>query len=219
MPVHDWTRVDAGIFHAFHHGWISEISRELNRIVPAEQYYALPVLIFGDTVPPGNVTRVVDVIEWYANKKKSIAVHRRTDHRTVSVLEIVTPGNKCSRGSIDWFGKQYRGVLDAGVHLNVLDLIPPTKHDPKGIHPIIYSKVAGDYKFDPSHPLTCAAYVGGADAQAFVEPVAVGDALPELPLFLLPDQYVKVPLESTYLRAFEALPEFLCDELNATISR
>ena len=29
MPIHDWTRVDAGIFHAFHHGWIEEIaSRE-----------------------------------------------------------------------------------------------------------------------------------------------------------------------------------------------
>ncbi len=218
MPVHDWTRVDAGIFHAFHHGWISEITRELNRIVPAEKYYALPVLIFGDTVPPGNVTKVVDVIEWYANKKKSVAVHRRTDHRTVAILDILTPGNKCSRGTVELFGKQYRGVLEPGCNLDVLDLFPPTKHDPKGIHSIIYSNDAGEYKFDPTHSLTCAAYVGGADAQAFVEPVAVGDVLPDLPLFLMSDQYVQVPLESTYLRAFEALPEFLRDELNTTIS-
>jgi hypothetical protein len=42
MPVHDWNRVDAGIFHAFHHDWITEISRALNRgLLPAE-YYALP---------------------------------------------------------------------------------------------------------------------------------------------------------------------------------
>ena len=27
MPMHDWTRVDAGIYHAFHHEWISEIHR------------------------------------------------------------------------------------------------------------------------------------------------------------------------------------------------
>src|SRR5438876_883353 len=41
MPVHDWTRVDAGIFHHFHHGWIEEIARGLNRgILPAD-YYAL----------------------------------------------------------------------------------------------------------------------------------------------------------------------------------
>ena len=41
MPVHDWTRVDAGIFHHFHHGWIEEIARGLNRgILPAD-YYAM----------------------------------------------------------------------------------------------------------------------------------------------------------------------------------
>jgi hypothetical protein len=42
MPVHDWTRVDAGIFHAFHHGWIEELSRVLNRGVLPDDYYALP---------------------------------------------------------------------------------------------------------------------------------------------------------------------------------
>ncbi len=31
MPMHDWTRVDAGIYHDFHHEWISEIKRALNR--------------------------------------------------------------------------------------------------------------------------------------------------------------------------------------------
>jgi hypothetical protein len=31
MPIHDWTRVDAGIFHDFHHSWIEEIKRALNR--------------------------------------------------------------------------------------------------------------------------------------------------------------------------------------------
>src|SRR6266851_2379946 len=42
MPVHDWTRVDAGIFHAFHHGWIEELARALNRGVLPSDYYALP---------------------------------------------------------------------------------------------------------------------------------------------------------------------------------
>lgn len=42
MPIHDWTKVDAGIFHAFHHGWIEELARALNRgLLPAD-YYALP---------------------------------------------------------------------------------------------------------------------------------------------------------------------------------
>src|SRR6266849_3910349 len=42
MPIHDWTRVDAGIFHAFHHSWIEEIARALNRGVLPADYYALP---------------------------------------------------------------------------------------------------------------------------------------------------------------------------------
>ena len=41
MPIHDWTRVEAGIFHHFHHDWITEIARALNHgILPAD-YYAL----------------------------------------------------------------------------------------------------------------------------------------------------------------------------------
>jgi hypothetical protein len=30
MPIHDWTRVDAGIFHDFHQTWMPEIKRALN---------------------------------------------------------------------------------------------------------------------------------------------------------------------------------------------
>jgi len=40
MGTHDWTRVASGIFHDFHHEWISEIKRALNRRLP-EDYYAL----------------------------------------------------------------------------------------------------------------------------------------------------------------------------------
>jgi uncharacterized protein DUF4058 len=41
MPIHDWTRVDAGIFHHFHQRWIGAITDVLNqRLLPSE-YYAL----------------------------------------------------------------------------------------------------------------------------------------------------------------------------------
>ncbi len=41
MPVHDWTRVDAGTFHAFHTRWISEIMGALNEGLLPKGYYAL----------------------------------------------------------------------------------------------------------------------------------------------------------------------------------
>ena len=34
MPVHDWTRVDAGLFHAFHHRWIDALCDALNTCEP-----------------------------------------------------------------------------------------------------------------------------------------------------------------------------------------
>src|SRR5690606_1979521 len=40
MPMHDWTRVAAGIYHDFHHEWISAIKQALNAVLPGT-YYAL----------------------------------------------------------------------------------------------------------------------------------------------------------------------------------
>ena len=41
MPIHDWTRVDAGIFHHFHTSWVDEDAfgfRQLDRArSPAKQ--------------------------------------------------------------------------------------------------------------------------------------------------------------------------------------
>ena len=42
MPMHDWTRVAPGIFHAFHHDWITEMARALNGGLLPDDYYALP---------------------------------------------------------------------------------------------------------------------------------------------------------------------------------
>jgi hypothetical protein len=40
MPMHDWTKVEAGVFHAFHHHWISAISDVLNSGCLPPEYYA-----------------------------------------------------------------------------------------------------------------------------------------------------------------------------------
>lgn len=41
MPIHNWTRVPAGIFHHFHLRWIGEISDALNKGLLPSDYYAL----------------------------------------------------------------------------------------------------------------------------------------------------------------------------------
>src|SRR5438132_2198996 len=51
MPVHDWTRVEAGIFHNFHLTWISEICKALNDGRLPEGYYALAEQHAGRSIP------------------------------------------------------------------------------------------------------------------------------------------------------------------------
>jgi hypothetical protein len=49
--------------------------------------------------------------------------------------------------------------------------------------------------------------------RAFIEPIGVGDLLPEMPLFLEPNGCVQVPLEATYQTAFAVMPRRWRDEL------
>lgn len=55
MPVHDRTRVKAGIFHDFHLSWIDELKAMLNDRVLPHEYYALAEQIASDTIPAGSL--------------------------------------------------------------------------------------------------------------------------------------------------------------------
>ncbi|MFI5378992.1 MAG: DUF4058 family protein [Tepidisphaerales bacterium] len=50
MPVHDWTRVEAGICHAFHAAWPPAIQRALNAGLLPRGYYALAEQVAGRRV-------------------------------------------------------------------------------------------------------------------------------------------------------------------------
>jgi hypothetical protein len=244
MPIHDWTRVDAGIFHAFHHDWITEISRALNRgLLPAD-YYALPEQFAGGigldvltlrrprstgtaptaeppdgsvalaVAPPRVRIRMRSEANRYAAKAKSVTIRHVSNHQVVAIVEIVSPGNKNNQNGLNAFVRKAREALAAGIHLLLVDLFPPSSRDPQGIHQAVWGEDCGeDYALPEDKPLTCVAYIGGTSAEAFVELVAVGDALPEMPLFLTPDVYVSVPLEATYQSAWKDMPAYWRDVL------
>jgi len=248
MPVHDWTRVQAGIFHDFHHEWISTIKHALNGQFKGTDYYALAeqmagglapdVLRLQGPLPRGKKTResaaaraggavalavsppqlryrITDEKKWYAAKKKAVTIRHISEHNVVAVLEVLSPGNKVSRGALDDFARKAHELLKAGVHFAVVDLFPPTRRDPEGIHPILWGDDDETFQFDPAKPLTCASYRASPLAEAQVEPVGVGDLLPTLPVFLLGDECVPVPLETTYQAAFDAVPEIWSEALNS----
>jgi hypothetical protein len=201
MPIHDWTRVDAGIFHAFHHQWITELSRALNRGLLLAEDYALPEQLAGGLE---------------SDKAKAVLIRHVSNHQIVAMVVVVSPGNKNNQNGLNALVRKEREALAAGIHLLRVDLFPPSPRDPQGIHRAVWGEDCGpDYSLPADKPLTCVAYVGGPAAEAFIELVAVGDALPDMPLFLTPDVYVLVPLEATYQAAWDGLPAYWQDVLTA----
>ena len=126
----------------------------------------------------------------------------------MALVEIVSPGNKGSRHALRAFVEKSLEFLDAGIHLLVLDLFPPGPRDPQGIHKAIWSEIMDDdFQLPPDKLLTLASYSGGNVKRAYIEPVAVDEELPPMPLFLEAERYVLVPLEATYRSAFDAVPK------------
>ncbi len=155
------------------------------------------------TAPPP--TRVVRHAEEriYVRKADRIAVRHRHG-QIVAVVEIVSPGNKASQNELRAFVERTANLIAQGVHLLVIYLFPPSKRDPQGIHKAIWDEfIEEEFELPADQPRTLAAYNAGPPPVAYVESVAVGDTLPDMPIFLKPDFYVPAPLEATYRTTWE----------------
>jgi hypothetical protein len=232
MPVHDWTRVDAGLFHAFHHHWISTLCDALNGGGLPPDYYALPEqrirgpipdvlalhlpplpaqpkgtsgLAVATAPPRARLVKRTEA-EIYARKAKRITVrHRHGD--IVAVLEIVSPGNKGSQAALRSFVEKSADLIQQGVHLLLVDLFPPGPRDPLGVAKAVWDEFqVEDFERPADKPLTTAGYDAGDERVAYFDFFAVGDPLPEAPLFLRPGFYVPAPLEATYQKAWQVFP-------------
>jgi hypothetical protein len=236
MSVHDWTRVDAGLFHHFHHRWIDSLTDALNAGALPSEFFALveqrirgpipdvlTLQLSPQTGPPPNGTAGLAVATApprvrhikrseagiYAKKTSRITVrHRHGD--IVAVIEIVSPGNKSNRAEFRTFVQKSADLIRQGVHLLVIDLFPPGPRDPNGLGNAIWNEFDVDI-FEPpvDKRLTLASFDAGPEQVAYLEFVAVGDALPEMPLFLRPEFYIPAPLDATYQTAWQVFPSAL----------
>jgi hypothetical protein len=81
------------------------------------------------------------------------------------------------------------------------------KRDPQGIPKAIWDQfLEEDLDMPSDKPLTFGAFDAGPPQVAYLEAIAVGDSLPELPLFLKPEWYVPTPLERTYQATWNEFP-------------
>jgi hypothetical protein len=209
MPIHDWNSAHPGLFHHFHQRWLSALSDRLNAGGLPAGYCALAELhtqgLYPDVMPL--VSQAHAEVEGYAARSNHLAIHCPLGDR-VAVIEIVSPGNKANQANLRQFVKKTAAFLRHGIHVLIIDLFPPSKRDPKGIHKLIWDEVdKQQFELPPDKPLTLASYDASPVKSAYIEPVAIGDPLVDMPLFLEPDRYVVVPLESTYIETWEKCPE------------
>jgi hypothetical protein len=237
--MHDWSRVQSGIYHNFHYRWIAAIMDRLNAGLLPTGMIAMAEQIIGGTEPDvvtlqqhdmgfaanGDTAAVITqappqpktqfVIsaeaERYAAKANRVVV-RHALGKVVAIVEVVSPGNKDSRHALRSFVEKTVDMLYDNINLLVIDPFPPSSRDPQGIHKAIWDEISDEpFELPFDRKLTLAAYQAAPIKTAYVEPFAVGRTIPDMPLFLHNDFYINVPLEATYMDAWTVLPQVLRD--------
>jgi hypothetical protein len=235
MPIHDWPRGETGIYHHFHNAWIIHLTEALNLGVLPKGYSALSdqkvsltepdIITLGDeseieSDSGGGVAVAVAVtprIQMKAEAKparrlrrrRRVVIRRDNDDRVVAIVEVTSPGNKDSRWKARSLAEKVATYLEAGVHVLLVDILPPTNCDPLGIHGLIW-EYWGRKRHTPGvdEPLTLVSYrVTESGPEAQIEPTAVGRMLPNMPLYLKSNLAVPAPLEATYMQAYRGLGE------------
>lgn len=167
MPVHDWTRVEAGIFHDFQTAWITEIRKTLNAGLLPEGFYALAEQHAGQSIadvltlhacpaqpeppallPAPGATAVAEAPPRVLRRqsvglsalalRRSLAIRHVSGHRLVALIEVTSPSNKDRIRSVERFAQKALDAFAAGVHLLMVDLFPPGPCDPRGMHGVIH---------------------------------------------------------------------------------
>lgn len=236
MPVHDWTKADAGVFHDFHNTWLAHLKNTLNGGLLPPGYFAMldqradvyipDIVALGESgreptaAPAGVLTEPVAERMTVAKGGRRPRVRERilvrTARRVVAVIELVSPSNKDGPKHTREFVAKLADLIESGVHLAVIDLIPPGSADPGGLHPLIWEWLGSNDPADPppaDRPLTFAGYVAGWPPVAYLNYAAAGSALPDVPLYLTGSYYVSLPLESTYVWCYDQMPAVLKAEL------
>ncbi len=228
MPLHDWSRVDAGVFHDFHLAWVCELRRALNTAVEREANYALIEEhrdrdlhdVVARCHAPDPVLPIAPErgeAAHYAFRKRTLTVRDDQSHQATALVQIVTPGDKWSASSMLAFNERTSAAWNRGLQLLVLDILPATPGVGIGIH-----SATPDIKYKPppgTHG-TLISHINGPVQSVAIEPVAVGQPLPEMPLSFHTDGVVlfPVPLEATYTAAFAGIPKVYRDILDPTLN-
>ncbi len=245
MPIHDWSTVPAGVFHGFHHRWLGRLAEALTATLPPD-YYAeaeqhteervadvLTLHARSPSSPPstggfGSTAAVLTSPITSATHRaarhrpkarprpKHVVVRHVTGHRVVALLEVVSPGNKDRRRSVDQFAEKAEYAILNGVHVAVVDLFPPARSAPHGLPARVWRRFdRSPVTLPAGRPFSLGSFVAKGKPEAYFEFRGVGEGLPAFPLFLTDTRYIHLPLADTYDATFAASPPYLREQLSA----
>lgn len=206
-PRRQWT--------SFHGSWATCISFQLNRILPPE-YYAEPLCKFvveidvatfdedGKGSAPGNwapPAPALTVPIAAATDSVEVRVYSQQEGATLAgCIELVSPSNKDRPAEREAFVSKCASYLHDRVGLIVVDIVTNRLAN---MHAALLERIA----LTPVNVLRSELYTAAyrpvrheekADVQVWQEPLAVGQPLPTMPLWLRDGPCLPVDLEAAY---------------------
>ena len=157
MPMHDWKRVPATIYHHFHQQWTISICDALNAGLLPPGYSALVEQyssgLYPDVLavqrrhsklskPRAEMTTLeaprtrmtVRPREGRFHERANQVVIRHHLGDVVCAIEVVSPGNKAGKTAIREFVTKAVDFLMRGINLLVVDPFLPGAQDPQTLH-------------------------------------------------------------------------------------
>ena len=182
---------------------------------PAPPAAGSPAASRGSSPSPAATIQAVAEEPRYPPRPRVVAIRHRSGDHLVALIEIVSSGNKRDAAEVGSLVEKTVVALSKEIHVLLIDLHAPGPYDPQGLHNLVWAELGQPpVSLPPDRPLLFVSYLStGRRVESFIEPRAVGEALPAMPLFLTPTLHVSLPLEATYQVAFASLPEHLRQEL------
>jgi len=221
MPLFDHFRPPLSIrrhWHSFHNSWATYLAADLNKRLPTN-YFAeanvrfgieIDIAAYGETSPSGGVATP----SWtppaptltipYADTTDHVEVlifQQADGPRLAGVIEIVSPSNMDHQTARDAFVSKCVAYLSLPVGLLVVDVVTD-RH--ANLHAELISRL-GSPGTTANPELYATAYrraerETGASVDIWVKQLAIGQALPTLPLWLPGGLCLEVALEESYSR-------------------
>jgi hypothetical protein len=217
---------------AFHSGWANAITNQLNEVLP-QGYYAIPEVPLGDQIwidvatleklgearpdtGPATVVwapprpRLAAAVDF--SRVQSVEIHVFQDlggPQLRAAIELVSPANKDRPRSRLTFAAKCVGYLERGVAVVIIDTVAGRRAN---LHEEIAQAldVADALAWESPSYLYAVAYRrafarGQTRVEAWPRRLAVGAALPTLPLWIDVDVCLPLPLEASYEAACHSL--------------